>query len=426
MHGNLIEEYRWRGMLYDKTEGVEKLIGEAPVTAYIGFDPTAPSLHVGNLVPIMGLVHLQRSGHHPIALVGGATGMIGDPSGKSKERNLLTTETLDHNVACIRAQLSRFLDFDGVANPARLVNNADWIGPMSFIDFMRDVGKNFSVAAMLGKESVKRRVKESGITFTEFSYMVLQAYDFYHLNRHFGCELQMGGSDQWGNITAGVDLIRRLGQGKQKAHGIVYPLITTASGAKFGKTEEGAVWLDAARTSPYRFYQYWLNHGDEDALKYLKIFTTLDKTEVDALAAAQEAAPHKRDVQKRLAAEVTSTVHGDDALARVQRASAAVFGGNLTELAAAEIGEIFDNVPATELAKTALAGEGVGILDLFTTCGLTKSRGEARRLLQGGGVNLNNERVTDIGRAVVMADAIEGRYLVLRKGGKSYHLVKLI
>jgi len=426
MNNQLLEELAWRGMLLDKTEGVDSLFAqEGPVTAYIGFDPTADSLHVGSLLPIMGLVHFQRCGHKPIALVGGATGMIGDPSGKSKERNLLTPDILAHNVACIHAQLEKFLDFETEKNPARLVNNADWIGPMSFIEFMRDVGKHFSVGAMLAKESVKRRVSEAGISFTEFGYMILQSHDFYHLNKEFDCTLQMGGSDQWGNITAGADLIRRRSDGTRKAHGIVFPLVKSASGTKFGKTEDGAVWLDANRTSPYRFYQFWLNTPDADALGYLKAFTTLSREEVDALAEAQEAAPHKREVQHKLAGDITSRVHGEQALQAAIQASRAMFGGDLDELSGSEVGDIFNEVPSTEIARSSFEGEGCPILQLFTDCGVTKSNGEARRLCQGNGMNLNNRRITDVKRNVVLDDAIEGKYLVLRKGGKTYHLVKL-
>ncbi|MDJ0836761.1 MAG: tyrosine--tRNA ligase [Acidobacteriota bacterium] len=429
MTTNLLEELEWRGMLFDKTEGAEEMFAsEEIVTAYIGFDPTASSLHVGNLLAIMGLVHLQKAGHRPIALVGGATGMIGDPSGKSRERNLLTREKLDYHVSCIREQLSRFLDFDDSPTGALLVNNADWIGPMSFIDFMRDVGKNFSVAAMMNKESVKRRISETGISFTEFSYMVLQAYDFFHLNKTYGCTLQMGGSDQWGNITAGTDLIRRLGDGEGggKAQGIVFPLVTTSTGQKLGKTEEGAIWLDAEQTSAYKFYQYWINTSDVDALRWLKIFTTLPREEIEELAAKQAEAPQARDVQKRLAEDVTRRVHGDDALAGAIKASRALFGGDLSALSGKAIGEVFEDTPSTELPKERFEGEGFPILNLFTECGLTKSNGEARRLCQGNGVNLNNQRVSDVKKTVTLSDAIEGKYIVLRKGKKAYHLVKLL
>jgi tyrosyl-tRNA synthetase len=368
------------------------------------------------------LVHLQRCGHNPIALVGGATGMIGDPSGKSNERNLLGPEELARNVAGIRAQLERFLDFDAKTNPATMVNNLDWMGDMTFIDFVRDVGKHFSVAAMMNKESVKRRISQEGISFTEFSYMVLQGYDYYHLYRHYGCRLQMGGSDQWGNITAGVDLVRRHGG---KAHALVYPLMTTAAGTKFGKTEAGAVWLDPARTSPYRFYQFWINAEDERVIQYLKTFTILTRGEIEELALLHAQAPHRREAQKCLAVEVTRMVHGETALAAAQRATQALFGGDLAGMSATEIEDIFEDIPSSEIPKSDFEGEGFPILALFTHCGVTKSNGEARNLLKGGGINLNNVRVSDVGRKVTLEDAIEGRFIVLRKGSKKYHLVKI-
>ncbi len=421
---DLLQEYEWRGLVFDKTDGIDEALKSAePLTGYVGFDPTAASLHVGNLLPIMGLVHMQRCGHRPIALVGGATGMIGDPSGKSKERNLLDVQTLADNVAAIRAQLSRFLDFEHPTLGARLVNNADWVGPMSFIDFMRDVGKHFSVAAMLNKESVKRRISGEGISFTEFSYMILQAYDFYHLYKTYGCRLQMGGSDQWGNITAGTDLIRRHGG---SAFGIVYPLVTTSSGAKFGKTEAGAIWLDAKLTSPYRFYQFWLNSEDADALKYLKIFTVMSQDEVAAYAAKQAEAAHLRELQKKLATEVTRLVHGEDGLARALAATEAMFGGALAQLSGDEIDDIFKEVESCEIAATEFQGEGMGVLDLFAKSGIVASKGEAKNLLKGGGVYVNNERVGDMAHKVRIEDALEGRFVVLRKGAKKYHLVRLV
>jgi len=423
MKADLIEELRWRGMLNDMTDGVEDVLRERKLAGYVGFDPTAESLHVGNLVPIMGLVHLQRHGHQPIALVGGATGMVGDPSGRSKERNLLADERLQRNLAGIREQLGAFLDFKAKANPAKLVNNIDWIGPMSFLEFIRDVGKNFPVGYMLSKESVKRRIEGEGLSFTEFSYMLVQAYDFRHLRRAYNCELQMGGGDQWGNITAGIELIRRMDEAK--AYGLTLPLITTATGAKFGKTAEGAVWLDPNMTSPYKFYQYWLNVDDADALRYLKFFTLLEEAQVEELAAAQAAAPHKRDVQRRLAAEVTRMVHGDAELERAVRASEAMFGGDLTELSARDIGDVFGDVPSTELAKAQFEGEGMGLLDALTLCGVTKSKGEARRLVQGGGVYVNNRRTDDPFHRIPLDDAVAGSFLVLRKGSKHYHLIKI-
>ena len=420
---NFLDELRWRGMLFDQTEGVATLFDEgAPVTAYVGFDPTATSLHVGNLVPLMGLAHLQRCGHRPVVLVGGATGMVGDPSGKSNERNLLTPEILARNLDGIRAQLAKFLSFEG-PQAAIMVDNADWIGPMSFIEFMRDVGKHFSVGTMLNRESVKRRVSGEGISFTEFGYMILQAYDFYHLYKHHGCSLQMGGSDQWGNITAGVDLIRRMGG---KGHGIVFPLLTTASGQKFGKTEAGAVWLDPEQTSPYRFYQFWLNSDDENALQYLRVFSTLNQAQIAEFAERQAQAPQVRDVQKRLAEELTRMVHGEEALQKALGASAAMFGGGLTDMDPAEIGEIFDDVPSTEIERERFRDGGFPILNLFTECGLTASNGEARNLLRGGGLNLNNNRITEVGLKVEEGDTIGSRYVVLRKGAKKYHLIKIV
>ena len=423
MKENLLDEFKWRGMLYDQTEGIQDLLAKEKVTAYTGFDPTGASLHVGSLLPIMGLVQLQRHGHTPLALVGGATGMIGDPSGKSSERTLLSTEILEHNVSCIRKQLARFLDFECTGNPAQLLNNADWLGGMKFVDFMRDVGKHFSVSVMLSKESVKRRIHQEGISFTEFSYMLLQAYDFYYLNKHQNCAMQMGGSDQWGNITAGTDLIRRLSE--QKAHGLVYPLVTNSSGVKFGKTESGAVWLDAEMTSPYRFYQFWFNTNDEDALRYLKFFTLMEEEEVAELAASQAADPGKRDVQRALAADVTRRVHGQDALDGALQASKAFFGGSVVSLSARDIEDIFDGAPSTEQART-LFNDGYTILDLLVACGITKSKGEARRTIQGGGIYLNNVRVEDIYHTVTIDDAVDGRFIVLRKGGKKYHLVKVM
>lgn len=425
MKANLFEELKWRGMIHESTEGVEALFSQHKVTGYIGFDPTADSLHVGSLLPVMGLVHMQRYGHTPVALVGGATGMIGDPSGKSKERNLLDEATLQKNVDGIRDQLSKFLDFEVKENPAKLVNNYDWIGPMTFIQFLRDVGKNFTVNYMMAKESVKRRIdSEEGISFTEFSYMLLQGYDFYHLFENENCVLQLGGSDQWGNITGGIELIRRM-TGK-KGHGVVFPLLTTASGGKFGKTEEGTIWLDPARTSPYKFYQFWLNAKDDDTPTLLKRFTLLTEEEVSALQEAIQTAPQERAAQRRLAQEVTRMVHGQDALDAAERASRVMFGGSVLELSADEVAEVFQAVPSTELSADEIAGDGIGLLDLMVECDLTKSKGEARRLVQGGGVYLNNERVGEPTRMVTAADAVEGRYMVLRKGSKKYHLVKLL
>src|SRR6185436_6140436 len=333
---NLFDELQWRGMVYDATEGLQGQFATERVTAYIGFDPTASSLHVGSLLTVMGLARLQRFGHVPIAIVGGGTGMIGDPSGKSLERVLLSADQIDENVAGVRQQLERFLDFGAAANAARIVNNADWLGTIDLLSFLRDAGKHFTVNYMLQKESVNRRLEsEDGISFTEFSYLVLQAYDFLTLFDRFGCRLQMGGSDQWGNITAGIDLIRKLRA--TKAHGLVWPLLTTAAGTKFGKTEAGTVWLDAARTSPFKFYQFWLNTDDRDVIAYLKYFTFLDRDRIDALDRATERAPEQREAQRVLAREVTTVVHGAAQVERAEHASSLLFGEDITTLSVADV-----------------------------------------------------------------------------------------
>jgi len=423
---SLLEEYRWRGMLQDATEGAEAALAEGPITAYIGFDPTAASLHVGNLVPIMGLVHLQRAGHHPIVVVGGGTGLIGDPSGKTEERQLLTKEKANENLAGIQGQLEHFLDFDGSKNPARTVDNLDWLAEISIVDFLRDIGKHFSVNALLKKESVRRRVEneETGISYTEFSYALLQAYDFVALNEAYGCTFQMGGSDQWGNITAGIDLIRRM-RG-EKAYGMTYPLLTGAGGHKFGKSEAGAVWLDPALTSPYRFYQFWMTADDRDVVRYLRYFTLLGAEEISELESSHADRPHERVAHRALAEDVTRRVHGDDGLAGAQRATKVLFGGEISGLGADEISDVFADVPSSEIAGTELEGEGTGVLDLFANAGVCKSRGEARRSVEGGGLSINNVRVEDIEAVVRTEDAIEGRFLVLRKGKKTYHMVRIV
>ncbi len=420
----MIEELRWRGLLADATEHAAAAFAAEQVTGYIGFDPTASSLHVGSLVPIMGLVHLQRAGHCPIALVGGGTGLIGDPSGKASERSLLDRVKAEENAAGIHRQLAHFLDFESRTAPARMANNLDWLDGLRLVDFLRDVGKHFSVNAMMRKESVRRRLadEESGISFTEFSYQLLQAYDFSELNRRYGCTLQMGGSDQWGNITAGIDLVRRMGG--PRCHGVVFPLVESSSGVKFGKTEEGTVWLDAERTSPYRFYQFWLNTEDGDVVSYLKRFTLLDRAEVDELAHAVAEHPHRREAQRRLAAEMTGVVHGSDGLDRAERASRVLFGGTLEGLGAADIEEIFADVPSTKVARSAL-GDGVELAVVMADAGMTNSRGEARRLIRGGGVYLNGERVADMGVAVGQSDPIEDRFVLVRIGKKRHLVVEV-
>ena len=420
----MIEELRWRGLLADATEHAATAFAAGQVTGYIGFDPTASSLHVGSLVPIMGLVHLQRAGHCPIALVGGGTGLIGDPSGKASERGLLDRAKAEENTEGIHRQLAHFLDFESRSAPARMANNLDWLDGLGFVDFLRDIGKHFSVNAMLRKESVRRRFadEESGISFTEFSYQLLQAYDFWELNRRHGCTLQMGGTDQWGNITAGIDLVRRLGG--PRCHGVVFPLVESPSGVKFGKTEEGAVWLDPERTSPYRFYQYWLNTDDDDVIRYLKCFTLLDRAAVDELAHAVAERPYRREAQRRLAAEMTRTVHGADGLERAERASRVLFGGSLEGIGAGDIAEIFADVPSTVVARSALE-DGAELVALMASSGMTASRSEARRLIRGGGVYLNGERVTDMGVTVGQSDPIEDRFVLVRIGKKRHLVVEV-
>jgi tyrosyl-tRNA synthetase len=420
----LFDELTWRGLVYDATEGLADLLAKERVTAYIGFDPTASSLHVGSLLTVMGLARLQRFGHSPIAIVGGGTGMIGDPSGKSQERTLLTREQIDQNVAGIRSQLSRFLDFDAKPNAARIVNNADWLAEFDLLGFLRDTGKFFTVNYMLQKESVKSRLgSEEGISFTEFSYLLLQARDFVELFDRYHCTMQMGGSDQWGNITAGIDLIRK--RRGQKAHGLVWPLMQTASGAKFGKTEAGTVWLDPNRTSPFRFYQFWLNTDDRDVVSYLKYFTFLDRRAIEELEAASAAAPESREAQRALAREVTTLVHGREPLERAERATQLLFSEAIDTLSVDDILSVFDDVPSTELAGEDFSRDGLGLVDLVARAQLAPSKSEARRLVQSGGVYVNNRRIADPQARLTREQAIGGRLFVLRKGQKQNHLVRL-
>ncbi len=421
---NLFDELSWRGLVYDATEGLSDLMGREYVTAYSGFDPTAPSLHVGHLLPALMLARLQRFGHSPIAVVGGGTGMIGDPSGKSLERPLLSREQIELNVAGIRRQLGRLLDFDRQGNAARLVNNADWLVSTSLIDFLRGTGKHFTVNYLLQKESISRRLQsEDGLSFTEFSYLLLQSRDFVELLDRFDCTVQLGGSDQWGNITAGIELIRKLRGAK--AHGLVTPLLTTPSGAKFGKTETGAVWLDPRRTSPFRFYQFWLNADDADVIPYLKYFTFLGREEVAELAATVIGSPEKREAQRALAREVTAMVHGVEQVSRVEHASALLFGEDIARLSVEDVLAVFDDVPSTEMAGGELDAGGVGIVDLVARVKLASSKSEARRLVQSGGVYVNNRRATDPQARLSRSDAIGGRLFVLRKGQKENHLVRV-
>jgi tyrosyl-tRNA synthetase len=422
---NVYEEFQWREMIYDASEGLEEVLASQRVTGYNGFDPTAASLHVGHLLPIMGLVRLQQYGHTPIALVGGGTGMIGDPSGKTEERQLLSKEQIEYNVEGIRTQLSRFLDFESKNNPAMLINNADWLVPARLVDFLRDVGKHFTVNYMLAKESVKRRFEEGeGISFTEFSYILLQAYDFLVLYDRFGCTLQMGGSDQWGNILAGIELIRKM-RGV-RTYGMVFPLLTTTSGIKFGKTEAGSVWLDPKLTSPYRFYQFWLNTDDRDVVKYLKFFTMLDQREIAELEMSVSVAPEKRVAQRRLAEEVTRMVHGESNLRKAIQASQVLFGGEIADLSATDIQDIFAEVPSSDIPRSSFEGDGIPLVDLVVVYGFAPSKGRARRLIEEGGIYVNNRRVSDVQARIGLSALIEGQYLVLRKGAREYRLIRAL
>ncbi len=425
MIGTVYDELSWRDLIYSTTEGVEDLLRREKITIYNGFDATADSLHVGHMVPLIALARLQRAGHNPIALAGGGTSMIGDPSGKASERQLLNRQQVEQNVESIKLQLAKFLDFDSRTNPARVLNNADWLMNLNLIEFLRDVGKHFTVNYMIAKDSVSVRLeRESGISFTEFSYMLLQSYDFVYLHDHFGCRMQTGGSDQWGNITAGVELVRRM-RG-QTAYGMVYPLITKSDGTKFGKTESGAVWLSAERTSPYRFYQFWLNTDDREVVLYLKFFTFLSQAEIAELEESIQSRPEQREAQRRLAQVMTETVHGTTGLARAEQASHALFGGDVTGLSGDEIQEIFSEVPSSEMPRSRLSGEGLNIIELLSESGVTGSRGEARRLIDEGGAYLNNRRVASMDEFVGSEALLEGRFLVLRKGRKTYHLIKVL
>jgi tyrosyl-tRNA synthetase len=421
---DFLQDLRWRGMLSDTTEGLEEALARESVTAYIGFDPTAASLHVGNLLTVMGLARLQRLGHRPIALVGGGTGLIGDPSGKSLERSLLTFEQVEANAHGIRQQLERFLDFTpGRQNSALMPNNVEWLRPIGFLDFLRDVGKHFTVNYMMAKESVNRRLEsEEGISFTEFSYQLLQAYDYLVLYDRDRCTLQMGGSDQWGNITAGCELIRRVRS--RRVHGLVWPLMTTSSGSKFGKTEAGTVWLDAELTSPFRFYQFWLNTDDRDVERYLKLFTWLDSATVEALSETVVRAPEQREAQRTLAREVATMVHGVERMEAAERASALLFGSSLAGATADEILTVFEDVPSVSVTR-ALITKGLLISELAVKAELAASKGEAVRLIKQGGLYLNDQRVTDERGFVSIDHAIDGRVIVLRKGQRERRLVQV-
>lgn len=421
----IIDELQWRGLLYDSIEGVGELLARERITLYNGFDPSADSLHVGHLVPLMALARFQRYGHTPIAVAGGGTGMIGDPSGKSQERQLLSKADVDANVEAIKVQLAQLLDFDVKINPALVVNNADWLQSLTLMDFLRDTGKQLTVNYMIAKDSVKSRLNsEQGISFTEFSYMLLQSYDFAYLFEHYDCRLQTGGSDQWGNITAGVELIRR-SYGK-KAYGVVYPLITKADGTKFGKTEAGTVWLSARRTSPYRFYQFWYNTDDSEVIKYLKYFTWLTEQEVREQEQALAEHPEQRQAQQVLAREMMRMLHGETALSKAEQASRVLFGGVISGLSGDDIQDIFADVPSSEISRTDFEGDGMPLLDLLVATGLATSRGDARRSIEGGGIYLNNLQVAESGRSVTLAESVDGQFLILRKGRKNYHLIRLL
>ena len=421
----IIEELEWRELISDCTdrEGLQERLAKGPITLYCGFDPTADSLHVGSLVPLLALRRFQLCGHHPIAVAGGATGSIGDPSGKTAERQLLTYELLKANIEAVKVQLGSFMEFEGVENAAQLVDNADWTAPLSFLDVLRDIGKHFKVNAMVSKESVRARMEDRdvGISYTEFSYMILQALDFHHLCETHDCELQIGGSDQWGNITAGIDLIHR--KQNRQAYGLTLPLITNADGTKFGKTESGAVWLDVNRTSIYQFYQFWVRVDDRDVVSYLKYFTFLSKDEVEELASQHEAEPHARIAHKALAREVTALVHGEEAVTEAIRASEILFGGELEGITEATFREVAGEVPTCELSTDRFGGEGLWLPELLHEAGLAQSRGQARKDVKGGGVYVNGKRIDDEQHKLTTSDLMFEKYLLLRRGKRNYAVV---
>lgn len=424
MNTNLVQELQWRGMIHQMMPGTEEQLSKEVTTAYVGIDPTADSLHIGHLVSIMLLKHLQIAGHKPLALVGGATGMIGDPSFKAAERKLLTPEEVQHNVDCIRQQLSKFLDFDNPVNGAEIVNNYDWMKDYLFLDFIRDVGKHITVNYMMAKDSVQKRM-ETGISFTEFSYQLLQGFDFVTLYRTKGCKLQMGGSDQWGNITTGSEMIRRMEGGE--AFALTCPLITKADGTKFGKTEGGNVWLNPEYTSPYKFYQFWLNVSDEDAKRYIKIFTDIQKDECMELIAQHEEAPHLRLLQKRLAKDVTCMVHGEAEYKAAEEASQILFGNGgsdeLKKISEQMLLTVFDGVPQYKFSKSKLSEEIKAADFLTDVCPVFFSKSEARKMMQGNGVSINKEKIIDHNRIIDDSFLVDGRYIVLQRGKKNYYLL---
>ena len=428
----LLDELKWRGLYADCTDSdaLAQRLATGAITLYCGFAPTADSLHVGNLVPLFALRRFQLAGHHPIALAGGATGMVGDPSGKSAERNLQTPEQVAHNIESVKRQLGKVLEFDAAKtpahNPARLVNNADWTAPMSYLEFLREVGKFFTVNWMIAKESVRARMedRENGISYTEFSYMLLQAFDFYHLRKTLDCELQVGATDQWGNITAGTELIRKkLGS---SGFGLVFPLLTKSDGTKYGKTATGTVWLDPKRTSPYRFYQFFMQTEDADVVKLLKVLTFLPPAEIDALEAEMKANPGARAAQKALARAMTTVVHGDSAFADAQRASEIMFGGGLDGVSEAVFQDVVGEIPTKDLERAKIEGGGLPLVDAIVHSGLTPSKGQARKDVEGGGIYLNNVRAAEVARMVTTSDLLFGKYLLLRKGKRTYTVLRAL
>lgn len=420
MANTLIEDLKWRGLLYQQTdaEGMEKLLNEEKVSLYVGVDPTADSMHIGHIVPLLTLRRFQQAGHRPILLVGGATGMIGDPSGRSTERNLLTAKQIDNNVAGIKKQLERIFDFSGDQNGAQLVNNYDWVGKLSAIEFLRDYGKLININYMLNKDTISSRL-ETGLSFTEFAYTLIQGIDFNHLYDHYDVRIQVGGSDQWGNITTGLEVIRKTHDEEARAFGITIPLVTKSDGTKFGKTAGGAVWLDAEKTSPYEFYQFWLNTADADVVKYLKIFTFLSHEEIETLAQKVETEPHLREAQKTLAAEMTKLIHGEAGLEQALRITAALFSGDLKSLSVDEMKVAFSGVPSVELPK-----EAKNIVDLLVEAKISSSKRQAREDVTNGAISVNGEKVKDLDYIIDTKDRMEDAFAIIRRGKKKYHMVK--
>lgn len=425
---NIYKELEWRGLIADctATDELIKRLEEKPITLYCGFDPTADSLHAGNLVPLIALRRFQLAGHRPIAVAGGATGSIGDPSGKTQERQLLSKEAIAHNISRVKLQLMKLLDFESKTNPAILLDNADWIAPITYLDFLRDIGKLFSVNMMVAKESVKARMedREGGISYTEFSYMLLQAYDFYHLCKTYDCELQIGGSDQWGNITAGIDLCRK--KLNRTVYGLTLPLITNADGTKFGKTVAGAVWLDPEKTSVYKFYQFWIRTDDRDVIRYLKYFTFYTQEEIAELEKLHNANPGARDAHKALARAVTELIHGKTATEEAIKASEVLFGGDIKGITESTFAEITGEVPNVEIPKEKLDGQGIPLVEALVLSKLSSSKGMARKDIEGGGIYINNIRETNINRTISMVDSLFGKYILLRKGKKNYVIIKIL